>query len=244
MRSVHIDLPRERAAGGLIRVGERVDVLLTSAVVPDGSAAEAFTATAAIARNLKVIVKRDNLWTVMQGVPPDKPVTYLLQGNPYRTALLEYAKLKGLLTLVPTATSLTGPGGKEAVNDPDSREYRDEDRRVNEFLNNEHVVGDADLERIFNLNPRLLPTPTPPPPPSKVEMMIGTKVAATFLVENGAVISRNGGANGQSKAGASSAPANEPPSITSYRFVHPDGAPPPGSSKPGTPGCKSCQKKQ
>jgi Flp pilus assembly protein CpaB len=187
MRSVSLVLPRERAAGGLIRTGERVDVLLTSMVqgggpadCPTCAAPIAFSASAAIARNLKVVVKRDNLWTVMQPVPQDKPVSFILQANPYRAALIEYAKSKGLVTLVPAALPAMGKDKEPPLNDPDSREYRDEDKRVAEFVNNEHIISDNDLERIFNL--KLLPAPTPP---VRVEMLSGAKFrdTATFQGE-------------------------------------------------------------
>lgn len=196
MRSVGLVLPRERAGGGLIRVGERVDVLLTSIVETDTSgckdcvAKSPFNATAAIARNLKVIIKRDNLWTVMQPVPQDKPVSFILQANPYRAALIEFCKSKGLITLVPSAAPLMGKTDKEPpMSDPDNREYREEDKRVAEFVNNEHIISDNDLERIFNLQ-RVIATQEPPVSQTRVEMMVGTRVEAIAKVEGGAVTAR------------------------------------------------------
>lgn len=172
MSSVHLTLPRDRASGGVLRVGEHVDVLLTTAITPPLKG-KAFAASARIARNLKIVVKRDNLWTVMKADPETKPALFTLQANPYRAALIEYSKLKGLITLVPAAASMLTKDEREPMNDPDSREYRDEEKRVSEYLNNERSVNDQDLERIFNL--RAMMPQTPEPPPLQVEMMTGTK---------------------------------------------------------------------
>jgi Flp pilus assembly protein CpaB len=176
MRAVNVVLDRPRVAGGLARQGEFVDVLLTATVRQNGGLSRdtapmaPFTASALIARKLKIVAKRDILYTVNVGNPVDKPIAFTLEANPYRSALIEYAKSRGYLTLeVLAPTNLANVG--EPMNDRDSKEYRDEDKRVNEFMNNEHTITDADLERIFNLRTR--PMPIQPIAAALPQMMIG-----------------------------------------------------------------------
>ncbi len=163
MRAVNISLPIARAAGGLIQKGEHVDVYLTTRVsVPDRTDG-AITQTAAIARNLKVIVKRNMLWPMMAPIDAAKPIDYTLEANPYRAALIQFASTKGELSLVPTASpqDVNGKTGRAVVppsqSDPSSKEYVDEDKRIAEFVSGERSVGEADLERIFNLKPINMP---------------------------------------------------------------------------------------
>ncbi len=150
MRSVNVVVPKERAAGGLLRVGEFVDVFFTTTICTDAKCSNPQTVTAPLANHLKIIVKRDNLWTVMQPVG-DQPVSYILEANPYRSALIELAKTKGSLTLVPTANNVKAPALNSA---------NDDTARIASFVAGESSVSDVDLERILNLSP--LQTPEPP----------------------------------------------------------------------------------
>jgi Flp pilus assembly protein CpaB len=152
MRSVNVVLPKERAAGGLIRVGEYVDVFFTTAICADAKCANYRTATAPLALGLKVVIKRDSLWNIMRADPENKPVSFTLQANAYRAALIEMAKTKGLLTLVPAGSS-----AKERMSPASARI---EDARAAAFLAGEAIVSDEDLQRIFNLQP--VQTPEPP----------------------------------------------------------------------------------
>jgi Flp pilus assembly protein CpaB len=231
MRTVSLVVPKERAGGGLLQVGERVDILMTSAVCSEPRCGSPFTATATIARNLKIVVKRDNLWKVMAGVPEEKPVSLILQANPYRAALLEYAKMKGVITIVPAAPGMMMKDKEPPMSDPDSREYRDEEKRVAQFMNNEQIVTDADLERIFNLRLLAVPAPTAS---SRVEMMVGTRIEAHAVIKgkNVARVQRNA-----SNADVASDAESESPTYASYRFSMPD-----GSSFGGPAGCATCGK--
>lgn len=237
MRTVSLVLPKERAGGGLLQVGERVDILMTSTVCSEPQCGSPFAATASIARNLKIVVKRDNLWKVMAGVPEEKPVSFIIQANPYRAALIEYAKMKGVLTLVPAAPGMMMKDKEPPMSDPDSREYRDEEKRVAQFMNNEQIVTDGDLERIFNL--RLLAVPVPSGS-TRVEMMVGTRIEAHAVIK-GANVARvqRTAANADVASDAS-----ESPTYASYRFSMPDGsslggAPPPGCTTCGKNNTKS-----
>ncbi|HEV3205061.1 MAG TPA: Flp pilus assembly protein CpaB, partial [Gemmataceae bacterium] len=98
MLAINVSIPKERAAGGLIRKDDYVDVFMTTAISGDKNNPLATSKTACIANNLCVILKRDNLWTMLVPVPENKPLQFTLEANPYRAALIDYAKDKGLLT--------------------------------------------------------------------------------------------------------------------------------------------------
>jgi Flp pilus assembly protein CpaB len=166
MRAVDIELPKDRAASGLLRVGERVDVYLTCKVQPDRGDLPPRTAIAPIARNLKVIVKRGYLVTLMIPVPEDKPVSFIVEANPYRAALIEFAKTKGNITLVDT------PLTKHDSESPEEQE------RVKAILDGKIAISEKDLEKIFHLPPIV-----PIPPPLKVEHLAGTSLKNVTTVE-------------------------------------------------------------
>jgi len=167
-RAVNVSVPKNRAGGGVIQRGEHVDVYLTTSICAGIDCEQSVTRTAVLARDLKVIMKRNNLWTVMV---PDKEntVNFTLQANPYRAALIEFAQQKGELALVPTPSTQVRPtktstkGGMPSFSDPESAEYKDEDERVQAILEGELTVGEADLERIFKLKP-MAPSAQEPPP--------------------------------------------------------------------------------
>lgn len=169
MRAVNVLVPKERAAGGLITKGDYVDVYLTSVVSDSLDPSRSKTLGAFIARNLRVIVKRNSLWTVLKPNPENMPVAFTLEANPYRAALIEYALTKGTLSLLPSsrprddgivpAASVTGP---RSFSIADSREYREEDKRIDLLLKGEYSLTESDLERIFNLRP--IERKIPPPP--------------------------------------------------------------------------------
>jgi WD40 repeat protein len=84
----------------MIQVGEWVDVALTTDITwPDGATQD--TRTANIACACKVIAKRNSLWPIYACLPEDAPVHYTLEANPWRAALINFCKDKGLLTLTP-----------------------------------------------------------------------------------------------------------------------------------------------
>jgi Flp pilus assembly protein CpaB len=181
MRAVNLVLPKDRAGGGLIQVGEHVDVYLTTQIARPGHWDEAVTQTACVARNVPVIVKRDMLWQAMLPVPFGQPVYYTLEVNPYRAALLEFAKVKGDLSLLTTDANPKKGGLKPAGGAPaddDSKEYADEETRVAAFNNGELAVGEGDLERIFHLAP-----PLQKAPPIRIERFDGVELKETKVYE-------------------------------------------------------------
>jgi len=176
MRVVNLVLPPDRASGGLLRVGEYVDVLLTTSICADPKCTVSRTATAPLAQNLKVVLKRNIFFTVLQGVPENKPVSFHLQASPYKAGLIEFAKTKGLLSLIPSAA-----GGPVKLSPAQAKV---EEARSAAFLSGEATINDQDLERIFNLRPLQAPEP-----PLMVEHYNGLKYSGTSTFHrNGAPV--------------------------------------------------------
>jgi Flp pilus assembly protein CpaB len=177
MRSVNVAIPKERAAGGLIRKDERVDVYLTTVISEgNGNGGHNHLRTACIARNLKVLAKHDSLWPVLAPVSEDKPVRFTLETNPYRAALIEFAKDRGALSLMlreDANAPMPPPAAAPSFADPNSKEYRNEDERVAAIVSGDRSVNDADLERIFGLTPITRSTPV------RIEAVVGTKSHTT-----------------------------------------------------------------
>jgi Flp pilus assembly protein CpaB len=162
MRAVNVMVPKERAASGVIQLGEYVDVYLTARIpTADG---KTMIETAQIARDVRVIMKRGSLYTTMSSDPPGQPMPWGLEANPYRAALIDWAQHKGEITLQPVyhenpllLVAGRDPGAPISYSDNDSKEYRDEDSRVSDILHGDYRIGDADFARIFNIQPPFMP---------------------------------------------------------------------------------------
>jgi Flp pilus assembly protein CpaB len=190
MRAVNVSLSKEESAGGLIQTGEWVDVLFTTQITINGVSS---TRTAAVAHKQRVIAKRNTLWTVLGSLPDDKPVHFTLEMNPYRAALLEYCRTKGVLTLLPVSSAeqksleqrrvaaLNGDGFEPVAFAPPnmekSAEYEDEDDRVDALNKGELNIGTGDLARIFNIQTKEPKVVTPAEKPITVQQLTGTKSA-------------------------------------------------------------------
>lgn len=172
MRAVNVALPKERCGGGLLRVGEYVDIFLTSQIAGANDTPPVIQ-TACIARGVKIIVKRNSLWSTLVSQPGDIPINFTLMANPYRAALIEFAKTAGNLTMMPVPVppeeqAARNSQARPTFSDINSAEYRDEDERVSRLERGELVVGSRDLERIFKLEP----IPVPPPAPTTKQDVI------------------------------------------------------------------------
>jgi Flp pilus assembly protein CpaB len=200
-RAVNLAIPKPHAAGGLINVGDWVDIQLMAAIeapavpLPGGAAmAGGTTAQAAImVRGARVIAKRNSLWPVNTPLGPDCPVNFTLEMNPYRAALVEFAKDKGTIVLLPVGDAdkrylearrndiLNAPPTQfisTSFSIPDSNEYQDEDKRVASFLNGNYVISESDLARIFQL--KYTPPPPPPAPEPRLEKVVGIAPASYY----------------------------------------------------------------
>jgi len=187
MRAINVAVMKDQSDGGLIQNGEWVDVMLTTSISLPNGATE--TKTAGIAHRLRVIAKRDGLFDVLFPIDPKLPVDFTLEANPYRAALIEFAKTKGTLSLV--AVSDAEKKELEAqrnvalrnidqglqlasyiapINLNNSLEYQDEDSRIEGVIKGETNIGPTDLYRIFSISIR---TPPPPLAPQKIERLAG-----------------------------------------------------------------------
>lgn len=184
-RTTNVSIPKERCGGGLLRVGEYVDVYLTSQITA-GREGEPFNQTACLARGAKIVVKRNTLWPVLQSNSGDQPISFTLMLNPYRTALVEFAKTGGNLTLMPAPIPPEEMVKRETKarpvwSDPNSGEYRAEDERVDRVVRGELVVGARDLERIFQL-PYITPAPPATPLNDTVVHINGLRTTGVTLL--------------------------------------------------------------
>jgi Flp pilus assembly protein CpaB len=173
MRAVNVSVKKERSAGGLIQTGEWVDVTLTTSFsIPEGVPGNR---TVLLARNVRVIAKRNSLWPVFRPLPEDQPIDFTLEANPYRAALIEFARDRGFLSLTPLPESRQKAlekardeslkSGKITFSDPESKELKDEDERVAAFNRGDLTVGEPDLLRILSLSL--------PKPPVSLELITG-----------------------------------------------------------------------
>lgn len=173
-RAVNVSLMKDKAGGGVIQMGDHVDVLITSRIC-EGACTTSTIRSTVLARDCKVIMKRNLLQTVLQNDPADKPVSFTLQANPYRAALIEFAQSKGQLSIIPRpkprGMMMTGMGEVPMpkttmpdFSDPDSKEYAKENDRVESVVKGEYSLGDEDLVRVFNLPAPGPKKETAPPP--------------------------------------------------------------------------------
>lgn len=188
MRAVNLSLQKDQAAGGLIQVGEWVDVYMTTSVTVDG---QETTRTAPVANRLRVIAKRNALWNVFAALPDNKPVHFTLEANPYRAGLIEYARTKGTLCLIPVSAAeqkeleqkraqlLEADLPKEMLPVSFAAKTKADPEREEvlvEALNRgEYSIGTHDLVRIFDLN-----TGAPPKADVVVESFNGLKRGKTM----------------------------------------------------------------
>lgn len=180
-RAVNVSITKNESAGGLIAVGDWVDVVVTTEVGRTDSEIRQ-SRTAVIARGAQVVAKRDTLWSVFAPLAPEEEIKYTLSTNTYRAALIDYAKTIGSMTLVPVSSSESKgyetrlakvkaePATALTLTHPDtaSVEYKAEARKLAEYATGTMAVGTEDLLEVFALNP--LPAP---PRPQTVEVFNG-----------------------------------------------------------------------
>lgn len=184
-RAVNVGVSKANSIGGTIRVGEYVDVWLTSkATLGSGKTKQEAIASACIAKGCKVVMKRDTIWPLIKTDPDNKPIPFTLQANPYRAAVIEYADNHGEISLRPAPTPPPEVEAASSFADLNTKEYAAEDDKVSLINKGEYTVGDADLMRIFNLKPPPPPAPvTPPPPPLMTRRVYGTDMAMPALYD-------------------------------------------------------------
>lgn len=156
MVAVNVDVAKENALGGMIRRGQKVDVMLTTNIHPPGEPELGDVKSAIIARNVQVLTLRNRLIDVLEKDEPGKPIPFTLAASPYRAALIEQAKLKGTLSFLVPADEQAAPNPDDAAK---SQAIRD----------GKLVISDADFNEIFQVEEPPAPEPPPTPEPPQVE---------------------------------------------------------------------------
>jgi Flp pilus assembly protein CpaB len=180
-RAINVAVKKENSVGGTIRVGEYVDVWLTTRMtVGSGKTAKETVASACIAKECKVVMKRNTIWPLLRADPDNKPINFTVQANPYRAAVIEFADNRGEISLRPVPPP-ENKGG--SYGDLNSKEYADEDERVRLVKNGEYTVGDRDMMRIFGIVVVPAPKPTPPTPPIMTRRIVGNDMMMPALYD-------------------------------------------------------------
>ena len=233
MRAINLALPKERAAGGMIIVGEWVDVLVTSTI--ESTSGTPVTRTACVAPGVRVVAKRNTLWPVFAPLPEGKPVHFTLEVNPYRAALIEYVSTRGALLLTPLSScdqkALEDKRQQVLMQDDDKAhvglllsgpdENDAETAKITAMAKGELAVGSADMVQLFGLA-------TAPPPAANIaiERFSGIRILETAQFQsNGSRASPPGGSAATHAKGA----VNE----LDYRFTAPTDCPTCNSTNKG-----------
>ncbi len=227
-RAVNVAVSKQNSAGGVLRVGEIVDVLLTSQVSVVGKGTELRTAT--IARGCKIIMKRDNIFTVLRSDPSDKPLEFTLQANTYRASLIEFSKYKGVVSLQPAP----GPGMMMTT--------MEDQMKITEMNQGNYAVGDKDLIPVFNVTPQ-----TPAIAPDQTRILLGSSPARTNVFPSKEpqpfgqwfFIGPSGSYGGNRLSQSAVSSANLLVNPVNGQIYDPN-----DKNDPNNPGCTTCGKKQ
>lgn len=186
-RAIDLAVPKELAAGGQIALGDWVDVLVLTDVSRTDSPGRV-PQSGVLVQSAPVIAKRSSLYPLF-APPQEGPIGHMLAVNPYRAALLDYARSVGTISLVPVSAAQKErlDGLKTRAMDaptktllaipfaePGSPEYRDEQDRIDRYNRGELSVGRADLARVLQLAP-----PAPRTPAVQIDIFRGTSRAGT-----------------------------------------------------------------
>lgn len=183
-RAVNLLLPKNQAAGAMIQTGDWVDVYLTTAVgvrkADGGLLRTPELRTALIAKNAHVVAKRDSLWDLYAPLRSNE-ISYTLAVNPYRAALIDYARTVGAITLVPVSHAERQKLDEDSkdpaklvevtVGDPgrDETKYELDRIRMNDL-----AIGPAELARAMHLPTLPEQTVARMKQPTQVEAIFGT----------------------------------------------------------------------
>jgi Flp pilus assembly protein CpaB len=223
-RAVDLPLARELAAGGMIAVGDWVDVYILTDVARTDNPARV-PQNGVLVQSAPVVAKRSTLFFPYTSLPAG-PIGHTLAVNPYRAALIDYARAVGTISLVPVSQAerarldaLKAAKGNLAIPfaAPGSPEYRDEQDRIEKYARGEVAVGRTDLARILRL-PQIVPPPPPAPraAPVQVELFTGTQRSGTATFPS-----------------TDAPPPYVPPPLPEYTFIAPttpDNRPTPGTT--------------
>lgn len=192
-RAVNVGVTKGNSAGGLISVGDWVDLYLTTDVARTDET-NRNPHTGLLVQHAQIIAKRDTLWSAFAPQPNETTIQYTLAANPYRAGLLDFTKTLGHLTMVPVSQSekkkldelkqvvMNDPSKPVflSTGDPNSDSAKAEVQRIHEYETGTLSLGGDDLMKVLNLKP--LPSPLPPPPPPvSVEIYTGVNKQTTAV---------------------------------------------------------------
>jgi Flp pilus assembly protein CpaB len=205
-RAVSVGVHKQHSAGGLIQVGDWVDVYLNTEVSRTDNPTR-IPHLGLLVQHVYVVAKRDTLYSLYLPLMPGEPVQFTLATNPYRAALIEYGRTIGAISLVPVSASekkrldalraaaMTDPNTMPngiTFAEPGTPEFKAEAERIEQYTRGGLAIGNEDLARVLNLKPipplpppqSAPPPPAPPSPPQPVSIEIYTGVnksgVATF----------------------------------------------------------------
>jgi Flp pilus assembly protein CpaB len=197
-RAVSVAIPKEHSVGGLIQVGDWVDVYILTDVSRTDSPTRVPHAALLVPR-AQVIAKRDTLYSIYAPLAPGEPIPFTLATNPFRAELLEYGRTVGTLALVPVSAdekkrldtlreaAMKDPGLNLSVPfaAPGSKEHEAELAQIDRYTRGVLTIGAEELANVLNLPkievpvipepPAPQPEPPPPPAPITIEKFSGTE---------------------------------------------------------------------
>lgn len=156
MVGAHLTLPLDRVAGGTIQVNEPVNVILTAKMCAGLDCEYTQERSGCIARQCRVIMKRDNLYSELKVNP--SVISYELEANPYRAALIEYAARHGEITLQPVPIEdkgswkgvLSYENGSTSL-PPPPPVLPNENQKIKDVLEGKLTIGPEELAEALNL---------------------------------------------------------------------------------------------
>ena len=211
MKPVNLAVKLDDSSGGLLRVGDWVNVMMTSLIT--GPNLKDSPRQVTIIPAARIILKRNTLRPIYTALPSDKPVPFTIETNSHRASLTEFARDKGDFSLValPEVEGKRLEAARQAAIvaaqsadpsptptlvsfvDPRSEAYRKELRFVGDFEAKEGPIGGANLEELFGLTYPPPPGPRPPVRPnSYIQQYMGSQRQSDVIVSpDGRILARS-----------------------------------------------------
>lgn len=184
-RAVNIEVSKNHSSGGLIQRGDWVDVYLNTTVARTDNP-NSLRRTGLVVGRAHVVAKRDSLVNVYTPIPEN--VAFTLAMNPYRAALLEFARTVGTIVLEPVSQEEKARLDKLAleaendlakaelvtIGDPTTREAMEEKERIVRMNVSGLAIGAEDLARALQLKTLEPPVLQRLPRPTEIEVYSGS----------------------------------------------------------------------
>ncbi len=216
-KPVNLAVKLDDSSGGLLRVGDWVNVVMTSLITGPGLKDSPRQVT--IIPAARIILKRNTLRPIYTALPSDKPVPFTIETNSYRASLTEFARDKGDFSLValPEVEGKRLEAARQAAilaaqsddpspapslvsfANPRSEAYQKELRFVRNFEDKSAPIGSSNLEELFHLTLPPPPGPRPPVVPnSYIQQYSGAQRRADVVISpDNQILSRSNDGFGQ-----------------------------------------------